>query len=224
MSTDHQDATKGVLFDLDGTLTDPKEGIEKSIRYAMKEMGRPLLDTQSLDWCIGLPLRDALSTLLQTTDSALVEKALALYRERFGAVGLYENRLYDGIPEALCELREGEYRTYVATSKPEAYASKIIDHFGISDLFSRVYGSELNGTRSDKGELIAHVLQSEGLPPARVVMIGDRKHDVVGAAKHGVRCIGVSHGYGTEEEPRESGAIAIADSPQNIPGLIRQAL
>ncbi|MBM4441034.1 MAG: HAD-IA family hydrolase [Candidatus Rokubacteria bacterium] len=212
--------SRAVLFDLDGTLTDPKPGITECIRHALAGLGRTAPPADELVWCIGPPLFRSFATLLDTDDRALVDRAVALYRERFGVVGLYENAVYPGVPDAVAAVRAAGYATYVATSKPHVYATRIVEHFGLGSLFDRVYGSELDGTRVDKGALIAYALAAERLDPARVVMIGDREHDALGARRCGVRAIGAGYGYGSDAELRASGVAAIAGSPAEIPALV----
>lgn len=207
---------RSVIFDLDGTLTDPKPGITRCIQYAVSELGGIAPNADELHWCIGPPLRGAFAKLLATSDDALLDRALALYRERFSSTGLYENALYPTIPSALVELRGAGYRTFVATSKPQVFATRIIEHFSLTDMFEKLYGSELDGKRADKGELIAHLLTSEKLEPSATVMVGDREHDVLGAMKCGVQCIGVTYGYGTEAELKSSGAIRLVASPEEL--------
>jgi phosphoglycolate phosphatase len=217
-------ARQAVLFDLDGTLTDPKPGITECIRYALTKLGRAAPEPEALLWCIGPPMPKSFATLLATTDDALIAQGIALYRERFGTVGLFENAVYPGIPEAVAAVRATGLATYVATSKPHVYATRILDHFGLAGLFDGVYGSELDLTRVDKGELIAYALAQERLAPARVVMVGDREHDVLGARRCGVRAIGVTYGYGSETELRAAGAHALAGAPGAIPALVATLL
>lgn len=213
-------STRAVFFDLDGTLTDPKPGITECIRHALTGLGREAPAVDDLLWCIGPPLLKTFAMLLETTDNALVARAMTLYRERFGTVGLFENALYPGIPDAVAAVRDAGFATYVMTSKPHVYATRIVEHFGLAPLFDGVYGSELDGTRVEKVDLIAYALAQERLDPARVVMIGDREHDAIGARRHGVRVIGVTYGYGTEAELRAHGAEAIAHAPAAIPTLV----
>jgi phosphoglycolate phosphatase len=208
--------TKALIFDLDGTLTDPKPGIAACIQHAMKGLGHHAPDVDELRWCIGPPLKEAFAKLLNTADPTVIDRALVLYRERFGTIGLFENAVYEDVPDTLQALRSLGYRTFVATSKPFVYAERIVRHFALAELFDKVYGSGLNGLRSDKGELIAHVMLTENLSSAEVLMIGDREHDVIGAKKNDVGCIGVAYGYGTEEELRTSGALSVAGSPGQI--------
>jgi phosphoglycolate phosphatase len=213
-----------VFFDLDGTLTDPKPGITECIRHALGGLGHAVPPADDLLWCIGPPLPKTFATLLATQDSTLVARAMALYRERFGTIGLFENALYPGIPEAVAAVRDAGFATYVMTSKPHVYATRIVEHFGLTTLFDNVYGSELDGTRVEKSDLIAYALAQERLDPARVVMIGDREHDAIGARRNGVRVIGVTYGYGTEAELRRHGAALIATTPASIPALVTTLL
>jgi phosphoglycolate phosphatase len=215
---------RAVFFDLDGTLTDPKPGITECIRHALRGLGRTPPPADELLWCIGPPLSGSFARLLETDDAATLAGALALYRERFATVGLFENALYPGISDAVAAVRAGGFATFVVTSKPHVYATRIAEHFGLAPLFERVYGSELDLTRVDKTELIAHALSEEKLDPRHVVMIGDREHDLIGAKRCGVRTIGVMYGYGTEDELRAHAPDAIARVPHEIPALVTALL
>lgn len=206
-----------IFFDLDGTLTDPKDGITRCIQYALETMGVPAPATKDLLWCIGPPLRASLAQLLGAEDRA--DEALALYRERFTEIGLYENTLYDGVPQMLEDLRQGGKRLYVATSKPRVYAVRIVRHFGLDGAFEAVFGSELDGTRVDKTELLAFALHSAGAAADRSAMIGDREHDMIGACNNGLLGIGVLYGYGTGAALRAAGAQHIVERPGEVPGL-----
>lgn len=206
-----------ILFDLDGTLTDPYQGISKCICHAIASLDRPLSPQTDLRWCIGPPLKQSFSILLESDDNSLVEKALAIYRERFGSVGLFENRVYGDIPQALEKLQDACHPLFVATSKPRVYARRIVDHFGLGQYFNDIYGSELDGTRTDKTSLISYLLHRESLDPSRAVMVGDRRHDMIGATANKVCGIGVLWGFGTQKELTESGASACIQSP---PGLV----
>jgi phosphoglycolate phosphatase len=154
--------------------------------------------------------------LLSSDDDKLTEEALSIYRERFGSVGLFENQVYDDIPETLKALQEQDHTLFVATSKPRVYAERIIDHFDLSQFFSGVYGSELDGTRSDKSSLISHILQSESIASTEAAMIGDREHDMIGAKVNGVRGFGVLWGFGTKDELEASGAYTCVKNPQEL--------
>ncbi|MEJ8476633.1 HAD family hydrolase [Roseibium algae] len=206
-------AYQTVLFDLDGTLTDPFEGITRSIQYALERMGADVPVSEDLRWCIGPPLWDSFEVLLKTQDRAIQDQAVAFYRERFTVTGLYENTLIDGIDRLLVDLVASGCKLFVATSKPHAYAGKIVEHFGLMQHFGKVYGSELDGTRSAKAELIAHILAEEGLLAANCAMIGDRKHDLIGAKENGVDCFGVLWGYGSQEELEGEKPVAVVDTP-----------
>ncbi len=209
-----------LLFDLDGTLTDPKEGITKCIAYALAGLGLDAPACDDLCWCIGPPLAGSFGKLLGSDDEASIAEALRLYRERFSYVGLYENSVYESIPETLDHLRRSGFRLFVATSKPTVYAERIIEHFGLSPYFDVVYGSKLDGRLTDKGQLIAHILQAEGLEPSRCLMIGDREHDVIGAARCSVAAIGVLYGYGTRDELTAAGAAVLCEAPSDLPQAV----
>jgi len=217
-------ALDAVFFDLDGTLTDSKVGITRSIQYAMTKMERAAPAAHELYSYIGPPLRGTFAALLGSSDDDVLDRAVSFYRERFGTIGLFENALYPSIPEVLAAVRALGCRIYVVTSKPVGFAERIVEHFGLSCLFAGVYGSQLDGSQTDKAELIAHALSVENLAASRVVMVGDRWHDMVGARSCDVYPLGVSYGYGTEDELRDHGAAAIADSPASIPPLIRSWL
>ena len=203
-----------VFFDLDGTLTDPKEGIVGCIQYALSSLNVQIDEDIRLETFIGPPLRDTFRHLCE--DDKLAETAVSLYRERFSDTGIYENRLYEGIVECLEHLDRKVQAMYVVTSKPTVFSKRIVDHFNISEHFKLVYGSNLDGSLSDKTELIAHVLDSERINPVKAVMIGDRKHDVTGARNHGIRSIGVLWGYGSEQELLEAGADSICGNPYQL--------
>lgn len=205
-----------VLFDLDGTLTDPSPGITRCVNHALERLGEPARDPDSLLWCIGPPLRASFETLVP----GRADEAMQFYRERFADVGMFENSVFEGVPEMLDDLRRDSV-LFVATSKPTIYATKIIDHFGLSDRFRAVYGSELDGTRSEKGDLVRYVADTERLVPGDGVMVGDRKHDVLGARQVGMRSVGVLYGFGTREELDQAGATQTCGSPFEVPGAVR---
>ncbi len=206
-----------VLFDLDGTLTDPRGGITRCIAYALERMGVEPPPLDALTFAIGPPLRASLGQLLGTSDSAAVERALALYRERFADVGLFENAPYDGIHGALEAIRATGARLFVATSKPLVYAARIVSRFGMDAHFVEVHGCELDGTREDKRELLAYLLPRHGIAPEHAVMIGDRDVDMRAARHHGVRGVGALWGYGSAQELRDAGAHVLCESPAHLP-------
>lgn len=205
-----------VLFDLDGTLTDPEPGIVRSIQFALDRLDAPVPHEDELDWCIGPSLRGSFATLLANDDPAVVEGALALYRQRFSTVGLFENAVYPGIPEALIRLRDEGFPLFLATSKPHVYARRILDHFDLTRFFDGVYGDELDGRLADKAHLIDHLLASENLAKGETIMVGDREHDVLGARANGLPCLGVTYGYGGAEELDAAGAAALCARPERV--------
>jgi phosphoglycolate phosphatase len=194
-----------LLFDLDGTLTDSRPGILASMRHALTTLGLEPPAEQALLRFIGPPTHDAFRELLGSSDPELNARAIDLYRERYAARGLFENSVYSGVPAGLAALLESGATLYVVTSKPELFAAQIIDHFELRPYFRHVYGSELNGERSNKGDLIAHVLICEGLKND-TWMIGDRLHDIRGAKLNSLRSAGVLWGYGSRDELLEAGA------------------
>lgn len=211
-----------LLFDLDGTLTDSYQGITKCISHALLALDRPAPPQVNLKWCIGPPLKNSFAKLLASKDDKLAEKALSLYRERFGSVGLFENELYEGIPDALRALQEKGHILYVATSKPTVYAKQIIEHFGLQGYFRTIHGSDLDGTRSDKADLISHILLGEGIASSETLMIGDREHDMIGAKANGVCGVGVLWGYGTYDELEASGAHTCIRHPRELATLFNE--
>jgi phosphoglycolate phosphatase len=205
-----------MFFDLDGTLIDPREGIVGSIQYALAAMGEPPREASSLERFIGPPLAATFRHLLGTDDPERVQRAIAAYRVRFGATGLFENRVYDGIRAMLDSLRAAGCILWVVTAKPTVYSETIIEHHGLRRYFQKVYGSELNGDRTDKSVLIRYVLDAERLSPHDVVMVGDRCHDVLGAHANGMTCVAVSWGYGFSDELESARPDAIAGSPTEV--------
>jgi phosphoglycolate phosphatase len=210
-----------LFFDLDGTLTDSARGITRCLQHALLALGRPAPPVERLRRYIGPPLQAALAELLETDEHAVIEAALAHYRERFSAVGLYENEVYPDVPKGLAALREAGHRLRVVTSKPRVYACRIVEHFELSPWFEGVWGSELSGGNARKVELIAHVLERERLDPARAWMIGDRAEDVVGGRANGTGTVGVLWGYGSEEELTEAEPDALVDSMARLSACVR---
>lgn len=203
-----------LLFDLDGTLTDPSEGIVACHKYALSRLGIELDEGINLENYIGPPLRQVFRDL--GCDDELTEQAVDIYRERFATTGLYENRLHDGMVECLENLAGRVKSSFIVTSKASVYSRRIAEHFDIHSYFKNIYGSNLDGTLSDKTELLKHVIDSENIDPADAVMIGDRKFDIIGAKNHGIRSIGVLWGFGSEDELLEAGAGSLCDQPANL--------
>jgi phosphoglycolate phosphatase len=209
-----------MLFDLDGTLTDPYVGIARCIEYAMERLGTPLPAGTDLRRFIGPPLLGVFRELTGG-DEVASAAALGLYRERYGPTGVYENSVYPGIPELLAAL--AGTRLYVCTSKPRVYAEAIVAHFGLDARFTRVYGAELDGTRTDKAELIAWILAREDLAGDRCAMIGDRRYDMAGAKRSGLAAYGVLWGFGDAAELRAAGADELFASPDALRAFLEPA-
>ena len=192
---------KNILIDLDGTLTDPKVGITTSARYGLEKIGHPISDEINIDWIIGPPLKASLAKILNVeADHVLAEQALMGYRERFAVKGLYENHVFEGVAETLAELKRRGYRLFLATAKPTVYAKQILEHFDLAQYFTDIHGSELNGDRTNKAELIQYILAQPQLQADQCMMVGDREHDIFGARHNGIETIAVSYGYGSQEE------------------------
>jgi phosphoglycolate phosphatase len=208
-----------VLFDLDSTLTDPREGIVACLKYALLGLGHNCPSDLDLARFIGPPLQESFAVLLHSTDPKQINAAVELYRQRFSSKGMLENSVYPGIHSALTTLR-GHPLPFVTTSKPRVFAERIGEHFGLKEYFCAIYGSELDGTRSDKSDLVAHVLKAESLSPHSTVMVGDRAHDIVGAKAHGVFPIGVLWGYGSYDELVAAGATTLCEQPEMLAKIL----
>lgn len=196
---------QNILIDLDGTLTDPKVGITTSARYGLEKVGHPISEDTNIDWIIGPPLKASLAKILNVdADDTLAEQALMAYRERFAVTGLYENHVFEGVAETLAELKRRGYRLFLATAKPTVYAKQILEHFNLDQYFTEIYGSELNGDRTNKGELIQYILEQQGIQADQCIMVGDREHDIFGARHNGIESIAVKYGYGSEIELQQA--------------------
>jgi len=195
---------KNILFDLDGTLTDPKVGITRCIQFALENAedhyNINVPNADDLIWCIGPPLKDSFSLLLNTNEDVIIEQALASYRERFVKKGMFENFIYPNVADSLGKLRKFGFKIFLATSKPGVFAVKILEHFKLAGFFHGIYGSELDGRFSDKGELVAHIIESEELNPKATMIVGDRMYDIIGGKKNGILTAGVTYGYGSNDE------------------------
>lgn len=206
-----------ILFDLDGTLTDSGEGITKSVQYALSHFGIMENNLEKLRCFVGPPLQEQFMEYAGLSREQ-AWKAVEFYRERYNSIGIYENRLYPKIKELLELLAVNDKILGVASSKPEVYVEQILKHFGIYSYFQVVVGSELDGRRTRKAEVIEEALQRLGMDRARdsVLMVGDREHDVKGARDCGIQCIGVTYGYGSREELEKAGAVYIADTVEDL--------
>ena len=205
---------KTLLLDLDGTLLDPGPGIFGSVRHALAAMGAPIPEDQDLRWIVGPQVRHTMATLLDGRGD--VETAVRLYRDRYSAWGLYRAEPYAGIFQALEQRRRAGTRLLICTAKACVIARKVVEHFGFEPLLEGVYGPDLDGRFDDKGDLIAHILEVEGLEPDDVCMVGDREHDVQAAKRNGVPTVGVTWGYGGREELARAGAEVIIDHPSEL--------
>ena len=209
-----------VLFDLDGTLTDPFEGISNSIIYALKKFGITAPDKPLLKKFIEPPLTESFSKYCGLSCSDAL-RAVDYYREYFSVAGIFENKPYEGVCELLSGLKERGYTAIVATSKPEQFAKAIVQHFGLEQYFKEICGATMDQSRTQKADVIAYALKKceikdEIKDKKRAVMVGDREHDIIGAKTNGLSSIGVLYGYGSKEELLEAGANYIANSPVDI--------
>lgn len=205
---------KCVFLDLDGTLTDPKPGITKSFIYALEKLGLPTPAPDDLEWVIGPALLDSFAQLGVEDPQVAVD----YYRERYTRDGLFENSVYEGIPDLLSGLRDAGYKMCIATAKPHAYAQKITAHFGLAEFMAHEFGPELDGTRNNKADLLAHALTVTGYSAQQSIMIGDRHHDIDAARAVGMKSIGVSWGYGA------TGELAQADTLCDTPAALQTAI
>lgn len=209
-----------ILFDLDGTLTDPGEGITNSVAYALEKFEIKNEDRSQLYKFIGPPLKNSFMEFFGFSEEDAL-KAIAYYRERFREKGMFENKVYDGIVELLSKLKHAGKKLIVATSKPEEFTLTILKHFDLLQYFDFVAGATMDGSRSEKEEIIHYALehcQIENLD--ETVMVGDRKFDILGAKANGIDSIGVLFGYGSLEELEMAGATYIADSPEMVEELV----
>ncbi len=192
-------AYKNILFDLDGTLTDPKQGITKSVQYALAKFGIQVDNLDTLDPFIGPPLLDSFMAFYDF-DENQAKQAIVYYREYFSVTGIYENEIYPGIEELLKVLKKKGRRLVVATSKPTVFAEEILRYFKIESYFDGVYGSQLDGSMVEKTEIIEHIIKNVLPQDESIVMIGDRKYDIIGARNNGIDSIAAGYGYGSEDE------------------------
>ncbi len=203
---------KYILFDLDGTLTDPAEGITNSVAYALRRYGISVEDNASLNCFIGPPLTDSFEKFYGFSHEAALE-AVEVYREYFRPKGIFENKVYEGIPELLARLKGEGKKLIMATSKPEIFACRIAEHFGFKEYFDLIAGSTLDGSRVKKHDVIENALERFGISDrSECVMIGDRLHDIEGAKASGLFSIGVLWGYGDRGELADAGADLICES------------
>lgn len=208
---------KAIMFDLDGTLTESGEGITKSVQYALEKIGKPEPNLEKLRVFVGPPLLEQFMKYTEV-DEETARQAVAYYRERYTVTGIFENSVYPGIRELLEVLRRKGYRLAVASSKPENFVNQVLDYFDLTGYFDVIVGSEMNGSRTRKVQVIEETLKRLRLAEHRdqVLMVGDKEHDVFGAREAGVQCVAVSYGYGTMEELEAAKPLRIVDSAEEL--------
>lgn len=204
-----------VLFDLDGTLTDPAEGITNSVAYALERYGIKVEDKRSLYSFIGPPLNDSFMRYYGFTPEKAME-AIRVYREYFRDKGIFENEVYEDVPELLEKIKKSGKKVVLATSKPEEFALRILEHFDLIGYFDVVAGASMDEKRNKKGDVIRYAMEKGGFSAKGAVMIGDREHDIFGAKENGIPSIGVLYGYGDREELESAGADYIAEAVEDI--------
>lgn len=206
---------RAVLFDLDGTLTDPGEGITRSVEYALRAYGIEVKDRRELYPFIGPPLADSFSRFYGFSE-AEAKRAVEKYREYYRDRGIFENRVYNGIPELLDALKKEGFKILLATSKPEEFAQRILERFGLLSRFDTVAGATMDGSRVEKEDVIRYALEHTRLAPRECVMVGDRRFDVEGARRVGMPAIAVLWGYGSREELESAAPAALAETPKEL--------
>lgn len=208
-----------LLFDLDGTLTDPKEGITKSVRHALHAFGIEAENLDDLCCFIGPPLKDSFMEYYGFTESE-AQKAVEIFREYFSSQGIFENKVYEGTRESLEALVKSGKKLYVASSKPEVFVRMILEHFELDSYFEFMGGADFEEIRVKKADVIRYVLDTcEIRDISKTVMIGDRKHDILGAKEFGMESVGVLYGYGSREELTKAGAEFLAESIFDLQNL-----
>ena len=210
-----------ILFDLDGTVTNPQEGITNSVKYALEYFGIHIEDNSTLNKYIGPPLRQSFMEYAGLSEEQS-HIGMMKYREYFGPKGIYENKVYEGIPELFEKLKSEGKKMILATSKPWIYAEIILEKFDLKKYFDFVAGSEMNGVRTNKADVIKYAIDKYNIPINNAVMIGDREHDIIGARKNGLMTIGVLYGFGNKGELKSAGADYIAESVENLFDLIEK--
>lgn len=208
-----------VFFDLDGTLTDSKEGITRSVQHALRHFGIDEPDTAKLTPYIGPPLKDSFEQYHGLTREQ-ADEALLVYRERYADVGIFENRVYDGIPALLAALRAADCSLAVTTSKPLLYTEQILAHFKLDTAFDAVIGCDMSERNTSKATLIADALHRFGCAPAQAWMVGDRCFDIEGAHENGVRAVGVRYGFAAPDELEQAGADVIVGSVAELQAFL----
>lgn len=209
---------KSILFDLDGTLTDSGEGIINCAVFALEHFGLPVPPREAMRIFVGPPLWDTFGKFGVPSDK--LDEAVKVFRSRYVPIGKFENTPYAGIREVLSQLKELGCKLYVATSKPETTAVEILEHFDLAKYFDEICGADLDRSRTSKSQVIAYLL-GKSQPGENMIMVGDTAYDVTGAAAHGISTVGVSWGYGDVEEMKNAGAVAIANTMQELLDILK---
>ncbi len=212
---------KHVLFDLDGCLTDSFEGISKCVKYALGKFGIERKDEAFLRLFVGPPLVYAFQEYAGLNEED-AKKATAYYRERYKEKGIFENRVYNGVEQLLENIRKSGIKISLCTSKPLPFAKTVLEHFDLDKYFDNIFGATFDTSIAKKVDVITHVLKNIGEEKSNVIMVGDTKHDVSGAHENGIKCIGVTYGYGTKEDLVEENAEFLADNPEEIYEVIKK--
>lgn len=210
---------EAIFYDLDGTLTDSGPGIRNSVAYALDKLGIPVADKTSLNVFIGPPLRDSFHRYYGLEGERL-DRALLYYREYYTAGGIYENSVYAGITALLEQCARAGKRQLMATSKPEKFAKMIASHYGIDGYFDKICGASMDESMVEKGDIIRYALRHTGIPAARILMVGDRQHDILGARENHLDSAGVLWGFGSRQELKRAGADWLLESPEELGKLI----
>ncbi len=211
-----------ILVDLDGTIINSGPGIIGSYQYVLRCMSVECPPAEDLTWVVGPPSRRSFPKLLNPDQD--VEEAVRLYRSHYEEHGLFDAEIYSGMQEALTALYALPARLFVCTAKPQGFAEQIIDHFGLGDLFERVYGADLEGRFDDKGLLIEHIIGVEQINPSRTIMVGDRAHDMAAAVRHNIPPVGALWGYVDAAELSSAGATVLCASPDHLVAMVRDPL
>jgi phosphoglycolate phosphatase len=213
-----------VLLDLDGTLVDSQPGIVASCSAALRALGHELGETFDIRSAIGPPLEEIMQTLLHARGDNRLEEAVAAYRQHYGEVGFLGSEPYPGIVDALDDMRRAHVRIYLATSKREVFARRILENKKLETYFDGIYGSVPSGTLDHKPELLAHIVSKENIRPSHSLMVGDRKHDIAGARAVNMRGLGVLWGYGDRDELEAAGADRLVEKPADLGRVVLRML
>jgi phosphoglycolate phosphatase len=212
-----------LFLDLDGTLTDSFIGIRRCVNHALAELGRDAVPESQLRGMVGASLTRIFGVLLASDDAALLDRAVAAYRVRFNAIGIFENQVFPGIPEALHTFRESGHTLQVVTGKPAVSARRVVEHFALDGYFEAIHGPELTDRSCNKADLVMAALKVAGARAAHAVMVGDRAEDVGAARAHGVRAVGAGWGYGSRAELTAAEPDYVAETVADLVAWVQSA-